>query len=542
MNNSTYPISSASVRNILSLLIPRDAQLLAGGEGLDRRVTWATRMRARLPAFERVRGGELALMTLSQLHRLDETLPRLLTSLHREGIAAIVISAPSPESIEKESLSLADQFHLPLIILPVTAPLEEIEREVITFIVSFRSENERKATEISHQLMQLSVQGVGLQGISERLAQTLNKCVIVFDADHTARCQATPSNSLIQDLPSELPDEELLQRGFRRITVPILIRHEAVGYLSIIGKDFDFDYLDRLILGQVTPILALEFARERDRSEVESRYSSEALMDVLQGNYQHSDEILTRARLLGYDLLVPQVVAIFEIGQNGAEHSASMPQIQWSKRIRDELLRIWPLSWISIEARRILALLPINETHDTNESDLEKTITSRMDRVQARLQQGGTRNGNLTAFTAGIGHIAKDVEYISQSYREAQQALEIGHRLFGEGKIHFFSQLGIYRLLFHLYGHQELSDFYQETLGPLSESDTRSNNALLDTLECFFNCNGNLSETARMMHLHRNSLLYRLGRIEELLGRSLEDPDLRLCLLIALKIRHMLPG
>ncbi len=171
MNNSTSPTSSASVRNILSLLIPRDAQLVAGGEGLDRQVTWATRMRARLPAFERVRGGELALLGLSQLHRLDETLPHLLTSLHKEGVAAIAIATSSLESIEKETLTLADQLHLPLILLPLTAPLEEIEREVITFIVSFRGENERKATEISHQLMQLSVQGAGLQGICDRLAR-----------------------------------------------------------------------------------------------------------------------------------------------------------------------------------------------------------------------------------------------------------------------------------------------------------------------------------------------------------------------------------
>jgi PucR family transcriptional regulator, purine catabolism regulatory protein len=539
MNNSTSPISSASVRNILSLLIPRDAQLVAGGEGLDRRVTWATRMRARLPAFERVRGGELALMALSQLHRFDETLPRLLTSLHKEGVAAIAIAAPSLESIEKETLSLADQLHLPIIILPVSAPLEEIEREVITFIVSFRSENERKATEISHQLMQLSVQGVGLQGICERLAQTRNKWVIVYDADHEIRFQAAPSDNQIQALPSLLTDEEFLRKGFRRITAPILIRHETVGYLSIIGKDVDFDYLERLILGQVTPILALEFARERDRSEVESRYSSEALMDVLQGNYQHSDEILTRARLLGYDLLLPQIVAVFEIGQNEPEYSSSSSQAQWSKRVRDELRRIWPACWVSFEARRILALLPINDSLDTNENDFEKPISTRMDRVQARLQ-GSMSNGNLPTFTAGIGRIAKDVQHISQSYREAQQALEIGRRLFGEGKIHSFARLGIYRLLFHLYGHQELSDFYQVTLGPLRESDSRSNNALLDTLECFFTCNGNLSETARMMHLHRNSLLYRLGRIEELLGRSLEDPDFRLSLQIALKIRHML--
>ncbi len=539
MNNSTSPISSASVRNILSLLIPRDAQLVAGGEGLDRRVTWATRMRARLPAFERVRGGELALLALSQLHRLDETLPHLLTSLHKEGVAAIAIATSSLESLEKETLSLADQLHLPLLLLPLTAPLEEIEREVITFIVSFRGENERKATEISHQLMQLSLQGAGLQGICEHLALTLNKWVIVQDADQELRCQASPSDSETQTLQASLTDENLLRKGLRRITVPIQIRHEEVGYLSIIGKDTDFDYLERLILGQVTPILALEFARERDRNEVESRYSAEALMDVLQGNYQQTDEILTRARLLGYDLLVPQIVAIFEIGQNEPEYPTSSFQAQWSKRIRDELQRIWPTCWVSFEARRVLALLPSNESIGIDESEIEKVIFTRMDRVQARLQQGKIGNGNLPIFTAGIGRIADDVQQISQSYREAQQALEIGRRLFGEGSIHYFARLGIYRLLFHLYEHEELSDFYQETLAPLLESDSHSS-ALLETLECFFNCNGNLSETARTMHLHRNSLLYRLGRIEELLGRSLEDAELRLSLQIALKIRHML--
>ncbi|HEY5003863.1 MAG TPA: hypothetical protein VII61_11965, partial [Ktedonobacteraceae bacterium] len=75
-------VSSASVRNILALLASRDARLVAGNEGLDRRVTWACRMRARLPAFESVQGGELALLTLSQLRRLDETLPHLLKTLH----------------------------------------------------------------------------------------------------------------------------------------------------------------------------------------------------------------------------------------------------------------------------------------------------------------------------------------------------------------------------------------------------------------------------------------------------------------------------
>ena len=537
MNSLTSPISSASVRNILTLLVPRDAQLIAGVEGLDRRVTWATRMRARLPAFESVRGGELALLALSQLRRLDDTLPHLLTSLHKEGVAAVAVAAPSLESLGGEAVAIADQLHLPLILLPLTASLEEIEREVITFVVSFRGEIERKATEISHQLMQLSIQGEGLQGVCEHLASASSKWVTLQDANRQLRFQSPPPGDDPPALPSSLTDEALSLNGFTRITIPIQIRHEVVGYLSLIGNDGDLDYLERLVLGQVAPILALEFARERERSEVESRYSAEALMDVLQGNYQQPDEMLARARLLGYDLTMPQVVAIFELSPDEPEYPAGSSQAQWSKRLRDELLRTWPACWVSSEARRMLALLPTSESDEDVES--EKAIFTRLERVQARIQQGKASNGILPVYTVGIGRLAHDVQQIPQSHREAQQALEIGRRLFGEGKLHSFARLGIYRLLFHLYGHQELSDFYQETLGPLLESDIRSNSALIETLEGLFHCNGNLSETARTMHLHRNSLLYRLGRIEELLGRSLEDPELRLSLQIALKIRHL---
>ncbi|HEY6406351.1 MAG TPA: helix-turn-helix domain-containing protein, partial [Ktedonobacteraceae bacterium] len=113
-------------------------------------------------------------------------------------------------------------------------------------------------------------------------------------------------------------------------------------------------------------------------------------------------------------------------------------------------------------------------------------------------------------------------------------------RLFGEHKLHSFTHLGVYRLLFHLVGQNELNDFYQETLGPLLNADTRGDGALINTLDAYFRCNGNLSETARSMHLHRNSLLYRLGRIEEVLNQSLDDSELRLSLQIALKIRHLL--
>src|SRR5712691_10261850 len=182
MSNAPSPLSSASVHHILTLLASRDAQLVAGARGLERRATWACRMRARLPAFESVRGGELALLSLSQLRRLDETLPHLLTSLHKEGVAAVAVAAPSLEALGQDALTIADQLHLPLLLLPLAALLEEIEREVITFVVSFRGESERKATEVSHQLMQLSAQSMGLQNICDHLARSCDKWIVLQDA------------------------------------------------------------------------------------------------------------------------------------------------------------------------------------------------------------------------------------------------------------------------------------------------------------------------------------------------------------------------
>ncbi|GAC1356663.1 MAG: PucR family transcriptional regulator [Ktedonobacteraceae bacterium] len=534
--SSSPPISSASVRSILTLLASRDALLVAGAEGLERRITWSCSMRARLPAFDSIQGGELALFTLAKLHRLNETLPHLLTSLHKEGVAAVAVAAQSLEVLA-EVITIADQLHLPLILLPASAPIEDIAREVIAFVVSFRDEIERKATEISQQLMQLSIQGVGLAGICEYLAVSRDKWVVMQDAEQHMRFQSAPPTAKPLLLSDPLTDEFLRSHALARVVEPILIRHEIVGYLSLIGDESTFDYAERLVLNHATPIFAIEFARARERSEVESRYHVEAFMNVLQGHYQQADEILARVRHLGYDLTGPQSVVIFEASPN--EEDAGL--VQWVRRVRDEMVRAWPTCWLVSDSQRITALVPVvlHEGEDRQgENEVEQTLVSRIERLYTRLHQS-RGNVPLPLFSCGIGRSAENVQGIPQSFREAQRAVEIGRRLFGEGKIHSFARLGIYRLLFYLDGQSELTNFYQEMLGSLLDYDARHDGTYVKTLECYFQYNGNLSQTARTMHFHRNSLIYRLERIEEILGRSLEDAELRLSLQIALKIHHL---
>ncbi len=535
--SSSPPISSASVRSILTLLASRDASLVAGAEGLERRITWSCSMRVRLPAFDSIQGGELALLTFAKLRRLNETLPHLLTSLHKEGVAAVAVAAQSLETLGAEAITLANHLHLPLILLPPLAPIEEIEREVISFVVSFRDEIERKATGVSQQLMQLSIQGVGITGVCESLATSRGKWVVMQDAEQHIRFQAAPPGAKTLLLADPLTDEFLRSHGLARVVEPILIRHEIVGYLSLIGEENAFDYSERLVLNHATPIFAIEFARERERSEVESRYHVEAFMNVLQGQYQQPEEILARVRHLGYDLTGSQIVVLFEAASS--EEDAAL--LQWARRIREEMLRIWPTCWLMSDAHRITALVPVAslvEEERQGETEEEQTLVTRIERFSTRLQQNRS-NVPLPQFSCGIGRVATHVQGIPQSFREAQRAVEIGRRLFGEGNIHSFARLGIYRLLFYLDGQTELTTFYQEMLGPLLDYDARHDGTYIKTLECYFQYNGNLSQTARTMHFHRNSLIYRLERIEEILGRSLEDAELRLSLQIALKIHHL---
>jgi PucR family transcriptional regulator, purine catabolism regulatory protein len=174
----------------------------------------------------------------------------------------------------------------------------------------------------------------------------------------------------------------------------------------------------------------------------------------------------------------------------------------------------------------LAALLPLGE--GVEPAALASDLGARLTRVLSA--QG---------WAAGLGTAATGPAEARRSYAEARDAARLGRLVLGAGHVARPADLGVYRLLLALRGGHELAEFTRTTLGPLL-ADRRSGDALLETLEVFFACNGNLSEAARRLDLHRNSLIYRLNRARELLGHDLDDPELRLSLQLALKARRVL--
>jgi purine catabolism regulator len=140
--------------------------------------------------------------------------------------------------------------------------------------------------------------------------------------------------------------------------------------------------------------------------------------------------------------------------------------------------------------------------------------------------------------TIGIGRPVNSLAEWRGSYQEAIATQRIGLQWHIYQPL-YFADLGVYRLLSLLLETPELRSFYRETLGELAD-EKYSNDDFIDTLEAFFEEHGNLSQTAIKLHVHRNTLLYRMERIEQIGGFDLDNPETRLAVFLALKIRRLL--
>jgi purine catabolism regulator len=138
----------------------------------------------------------------------------------------------------------------------------------------------------------------------------------------------------------------------------------------------------------------------------------------------------------------------------------------------------------------------------------------------------------------GYGSVGTGTAEIAVGARQAEQALTMGRRLFGPDSATAFKNLGLYRLLYALQPLPELRTFHDDALARLGAKDRRG--VLLETLGAYLATNGSPTDAADRLHLHRNTVLYRLGRIEDLLGVDLRNAEVRLALHLALKIGDVL--
>lgn len=135
------------------------------------------------------------------------------------------------------------------------------------------------------------------------------------------------------------------------------------------------------------------------------------------------------------------------------------------------------------------------------------------------------------------GTIVQELKDVSQSYKEAAMALDVGRIFYAEKNILAYNELGIGRLI-HQLPISLCEMFLKEVFG--SKEVELSDEETLSTVNCFFENNLNISETARRLYIHRNTLVYRLEKIQKATGLDVRVFDDALTFKIALMVlKHM---
>ncbi len=140
----------------------------------------------------------------------------------------------------------------------------------------------------------------------------------------------------------------------------------------------------------------------------------------------------------------------------------------------------------------------------------------------------------------GIGGSYRNPLDFRKSLAEARQALVAAQVQAVDTHLIAHEDLGLYALLLNINDPHVLEDFYQTTWGKLAEYDKINNTELCLTLNTFYTNNADLQNTAAVLYIHKNTLKYRLDRINSLLGCDIRDTEVFLRYGIGLKVGKIL--
>lgn len=129
----------------------------------------------------------------------------------------------------------------------------------------------------------------------------------------------------------------------------------------------------------------------------------------------------------------------------------------------------------------------------------------------------------MTSAWVSYSNVADDIMELSDAYKEARTALEVGKIFYAEKNVFGYNQLGIGRLIYQL-PTQVCDMFVNEIFG--DESLESIDDETLNIIRTFFENNLNLSETSRQLYVHRNTLVYRFEKLQKRFGldvRTFED-------------------
>ena len=219
--------------------------------------------------------------------------------------------------------------------------------------------------------------------------------------------------------------------------------------------------------------------------------------------------LIEQAKYYGYDLTIPQQIALMEFQDLDTYVQVNRQSISPEKaknyiiNMAMNFFRQYYKSGLVTDRQdRIIAILPVSVTQDA------KAIIKNLDEICLRLK----RYNKGLELHVGVGGIYATIHDIKKSYIEAERVVSV-MSYENKKQVMEYADIGLYKLFFEFRDMTVIRQYCTDTLGKLIDDSV-----LMETLTTYYKHRFNLNKTAQELSIHRNTLLYRLGRVEKITG------------------------
>jgi sugar diacid utilization regulator len=316
------------------------------------------------------------------------------------------------------------------------------------------------------------------------------------------------------------------------IVAPILVGDDVPAYLLTFGKpDADGGDMSLLVTEHAATICGVILGRERVVAAAARQVRDDLMEGLLLGAAHANGEVGRWARHLGYDASREHRVLTVAIEATGSAGAAGSAAALW-KRVATAIDHFFtsrvPGAIIAVRDSEVVIVVPDRDGQAAAGPEVSRLSAACLTRMRDLFPEA--------VVTIGIGGSCRDPAEIARSYGQARRTIDAVVRLGRQGQAVAFGDLGIHRLLLQVPDLAELKSFATEILGELDRQDPQRGAELLATLACYFRENNSPQRTAQSLHVHPNTVAYRLRRVQEITGLRLDTYRDRLMAQVAIEI------
>jgi purine catabolism regulator len=519
------------------------SRIVAGEKGMNQRVHSVNMMDAP-DIIDFLKPQELLLTTAYAIKDHPEALETLVSKMAKVGCAGLAIKTKRfLTEIPYQVVNVANKLNFPIIELPLDVTLGEALNQSLSYILEKRTDELRYALDSHRHFTNMILEGKSIPEIVQELSILLGSPVLLLNhkldlisSSHHFQNYRNKVLPVIQDALKPLPPARFKQSfclavktefPFQNAVIHPIQTYQSQGFLISFIEEQQDNNLPFLAMEQAANVISFEMLKQQAVKERSRRYKNEFFSDLVEGFVTSEQEVIHRGKRYGLSerstslcIVAKQDPPTEKTGIN----SVSLEDSRFSER--EDLYQLLKkeftdngLPFVIFTKNDLFVLILASNSNESSLPAMEKGLAELLKKIVDKIYKQ-----TQISVSFGVGNPVENILDISVTYKEALNALQTGYSSKKRKFVQFYHVKELTDLL-RMVPMEELKKFYSDTFKDLEGLEEKERKELMKTLMIFYENHCQIAETAKQLFVHRNTVIYRLDKCQQLTGRNLRSPS-----------------